>query len=666
MNSSLIKLALLGVDAQSSRFSRSQFEPFADVFENAEIPVAKKTALAIGIEALIDQASPCKTAENGESLFAAKGDDRRDYLPLKVADAALTVLEYCLSVSDLFLANRCARCFNLADRFLETLARFGQRIPPERAATFINLFEPENRRRVDPALIAAVAPPNVRELVKSETSLYDAIWKIPLFLEPDDVPLGVSIDEIERLFLDETTKTTTKASALEALRVIASDRARAMLETFVENVPRNGWGKYAQKLIPCLSTRLAPDDAPLLKTILKKARNAVVCIAVADMLAELRDPDYLQSICRRAEKILRKDWTFSPPDASKKSSLFSLGLYFGRLAADPYAALIQELLKRIPLEHWEEYFAESPSVILDKTTEFEQFPLILAGFRASFLFHNGPRRWEEPLNRLRSDKQSNEDETKWHVDALLQADYKDVNAIRDAVDRLRTHKSASTSDNLFVDALFRDDYRGEDSSLDARFVADKIATTSDGLLVATTLSIFEPYPWRDEFVEFYDSTLTDALNRFGQDVAAPAPSSPLAGVSYYSSQKPCLHKSLFERLRESDLRPTDYIDYKMDGYDKRRWNSKSEFARALWTSTLLVLHLAPKRLRLKYAETGKVFFERCVRPSRPYSSPRCYNDFDKLNEEFPLFAFSRLYESSRFLAAAEVMEEHFFTLTRPE
>ena len=324
-----MNLALLGTDAQSSCFNGSQYEPFADVFANAEASVAKKTALAIGLEGLFDQASPSKAAENVESSISPKDDGRRDYLPLEVADAVLTILEYCFSIADLFSTTSLARYFDPAARLLETLARYGQRIPPERAATFVSLFEPENRRRVDPALIAAVAPPNVRELVRYETSLRDALWKFPLFLEPNDVPLGVTIDELERLFHDQATNIPTKASMLKALRAIAPDRARTALETLFENASRKDWGKYAKALIPCLATRLAPNDAPFLKTVLKNVKNAAACVAAADMLAELRDPEYLKSIYEYAETVFSRDLTISSPDVTKRSSLLSLGLYFG-------------------------------------------------------------------------------------------------------------------------------------------------------------------------------------------------------------------------------------------------------------------------------------------------------------------------------------------------
>ena len=662
MNSSLIKLALLGTDAQPPELNHPRLAPFADVFANSENSVAKNAALAIGIETLIDQASPRRDFANGESPFPTNDSDDWKYAPLDVADAVLTVLDASLELTEWISAPRFDWTVNAALPIFQTFARYGLKFPPERATAFVNLFKSDRRRIFDSALIVAVAPPNVRELVKSETSLTVALGEIPMFLEPSDVPRGVTLDEIEGYFLDKKTDIPSKVPAFKAMRALAPDRARKAFQTLEDASLQSAWTRLAPELIPCMEIRLGENDAPFLKASLNRGGSSAACVATGGLLARLRDAEYLDSIVQYADSHMSRNGKFSTPNARARKVLQGLGLYLRDVCHRCVIeeTLTKELFTRIPLEHWEEFFQASPEKILAKMSEQENSPYVFVGLRESFLLYGGPLRWEEPLDRLRIveliDKRFGEDdedtresllsseerakreakrearkkEAQWFDSSLCRVDFRDTDAIRAAVDRLR---------------------------------AKDVAFPAEGLLAATRLALYEPYPWRDEFADFFDAALSAALKVFEEDDVLPdcAPISsgayrftlPDVGVSVRE------RKSILEKLTQEDGGCVAPIKIEAKG-----GNSSLEFARALWSNTLPILHLAPRRLRQKYSDLGKRFRLRCVDCSKS-SSPRI-GFCDELRGKLPIFRFERLYGSTDFSKAVEAMENYFLSLPRLE
>ena len=113
MNPSLVKLALLGTDTQSPDFNDRRLDPFVDVFTNSENSAAKNVALAIGVETLIDQATPGKVTDNGENLFLLHDGDGGEFLPSDVADARMRILN-----SDGSEAEMCGNGLRCLGKFL--------------------------------------------------------------------------------------------------------------------------------------------------------------------------------------------------------------------------------------------------------------------------------------------------------------------------------------------------------------------------------------------------------------------------------------------------------------------------------------------------------------------------------------------------------------------
>ena len=649
MNLSLLQAALLGTDALSFDLHDPLLAPFVEVFVNSRNSVAKNAALAIGLAMLVDQATPFKG--DGESLFSLNEVDCREYPPVEVADAILTIIKKCLPTSVSVTTEFRERPVYPVVPLLRTLARYGLRFPPERATAFIDVFKSEARDNLDPALVAFVAPPNVRELVRHETSLYDAIWQIPLFLQPDDVPLGVSPDEIERVFFDEESLISTKAAALKALRALDPDRGRKALETFLSDCSNDSWSKYAKYLLPCAMTRVGLADAPFLNNALEKGGGSFAAgQAIGESLARLRDPEYLASIIEYADCYMSRDGDFSIPNASARRALQKLGLYFNyatpqscddrerkfreRVEAWELAKknLVEELLKRIPLEHWEKFFQASPEEILAKMARHENYVLVLAGLRASYLFYGGPRRWEEPLDRRLSAEQSDENEADWLGAKFRRVDGGETGAIRSLVDQLRSIYAGSTT---FPQSL------------------------------ALLLALNEPYPWRDEFADFYDSVLSKALESFGEDASRPTKTVVQSRYTFTvnSNLWTMRRKTFFERLLDQGERvaPIDCSN----SYGRGDWNSTTDFARLLWTNATPVLHLAPRRLREKLFELGRLFDERCVRCS-PLLERSPFFGRRALREKLPLFEFESLYHSGVFSKAVETMENYFLSLPKLE
>lgn len=645
MNPSLVKLALLGTDTQSPDFNDRRLDPFVDVFTNSENSAAKNVALAIGVETLIDQATPGKITDNGENLFLLHDGDGGEFLPVDVADAVLAILKTYVSASVSILDAPYETTLFPLDPMFRALARRGLKLPPERAADYLKIIKSEAADNFDPALIAAVAPPNVRDLVTHETSIYAAMWQFPLFLEPYDVPLGVTFEDIEQLFLDEKSSVPLKAQALTAMRALEPARARAALETLVDGASPSGWRSYAKILFSCLATRVDVDDAPLLRATLKKKGVSFESgRKVGELLAGLRDSEYLDSLVKFANSHISSEGGLLRPDVTEKKRLQALGLYTEnhlrwsrgdarrRLEEAAEAKLVREFLKRIPLERWEERFQTTPEELLALMAQHERFPIVLAGLRASYMFFKGPRRWEEPLDRPLCAEQSYENDTNWLEWKFRRVERQGTAAIRSLVDQTR---SIGVEPKAFPIDL------------------------------ALFLAFHEPYPWRDEFADFFDSVLWKLLENFGVDSSQPTkPVSPsVYSFTIYSNLGVQRDKPFFERLQDRNERvaPVD-----CSGSDGRgTWNPTTDFARILWDNTTFILHLLPRRLREKYSKLGRLFKERCVDCSSAINGPN-YNVTSAFYRKFPFFRYSRLYNSTGFSEAADILENYLFSRSNPE
>ena len=478
MNSTLLKLAVLGTDSQACDFTIDALAPFAESFVALRDAPPKATLLAAGVDAVFsDVQTPTPDPKLAE-LAQLKPINRDALIPIDVADELIRALSLYAEAFVSFSDGLQEAKLYPSQLILRPLARCGLKIPPERAAQFLRVVAQFDAKAFEGKLNLgdAVGSVIMRDLIKQETNLARACRLIPVFLEPYDRPQGVTLDALATR-CDLGTAINEREDALRALRFLAPQRAREIVANyFKEEKPER-----RKRLLAAFDVRLELDDAPFLEEIVAKDRSNEVKEFAFDLLAKLRETNYAAEIVKVGDTILGRDGDIKVPEATP--ALKKLGVLAfvadSKKKRDQAEELVARAFRRIPLEHWETVFQATPDEILAKLESHSDFPLILNGFRSSLLLFGGPLRWETPLIRLRKCDKDHRKTLVWTQFALCCIRPQDVVAARNAVDAVLA--------------------RAEDAAQRLREA------------LALLLAFYEPHPWRESFANFYDDAISNAF-----------------------------------------------------------------------------------------------------------------------------------------------------------
>ena len=601
MDRRLRKAAFLGVGRQTLDCRVFGGAAFDAALGSASHSPARNATRALAVATMTDQTRPRELKGVAKAFFPDGSSSPRDYLPEKVAEATLKFLNACYSTGKLPVSSSRAVFHLIADEaILRAVARLGRRFSPEFAPEFWDAFHIVD----DPFYIVesfeTLAPPNALELAE-----YRGQMEYLSALSPSEGALKRwSLEELEHVVLNGRFRRLGGAAlelygAFKTLSRLAPSRAKEALQSRLRE--RNGL-EWFKPLLPFLTRYFDSSYTALFHEKLF-SRAAGERYVAGETLARLRDPKYLAAAVARATALLHPDGRIDPTNTTHDGEI-PLGIIFEptlsargvryvkrakELTVFGERSYFQTLFGRVPLRGWEAYFQAAPEEIVAKTVSNGFFHELLSGFRESFCMFGGSLAWLEALSRPRGVETDAAEEAAWLDGALRFATTQGATATREAIDRLR----AIGAENHFFERP----------------------------LLATQLALYEPYPWREDFANYFDSVVWGALQKFGCERRPPLKSRPLRAMNYAVSlgafteteEKRSRIPRVFENVTEGNkwvrpLRMTTTGSWR----DTLQLNVIGKFANLFWNNVSIVLPLAPRRLREKYTAFGRRFHELCV------------------------------------------------------
>ena len=164
---------------------------------------------------------------------------------------------------------------------------------------------------------------------------------------------------------------------------------------------KNEKPEHRETFLDVLKVRLNTDDVPFLESVLSD-RSKSVRQSAATYLTQLPDSDYAQRTVQRAESILKpgtqsKTLQIEPPVAFTKEMKADAIEEKPPRGVGEKSWWVAELLRRVPLTHWETRFQLSPTAILAALAKDDYYSSFLYAATYVLQWFDDHEHWLEPL-----------------------------------------------------------------------------------------------------------------------------------------------------------------------------------------------------------------------------------------------------------------------------